>query len=100
MLWLGVEGAKELLQHSYYNLQEKLVGLGFEKETKYSGFNPHVTLGRIKELPENFSTCFDKHKEVYIAECQLQTLTLYESVFVQEGQYRKVVYKSVAHVEI
>ena len=100
ILWLGVNGAQNLLQSAYNGLEHKLQDLGFAKETKYSGFNPHITLGRVKELPQNFFPVFHAHEKSYAAKCQLEALTLYESQFVHHGRVKKVVYKPLAKVHI
>lgn len=100
VLWLGVNGAQNLLQGTYEGLEDKLQNLGFSKETKYSGFNPHITLGRIKELPQNFFPVFHAHHKSYAAKCELRALTLYESQFIRQGRNKKVVYKPLAKVHM
>ncbi|BBM87657.1 RNA 2',3'-cyclic phosphodiesterase [Candidatus Uabimicrobium amorphum] len=100
VLWLGIDGAKDLLQGTYDDLENKLEDLGFAKETKYSGFNPHITLGRIKELPENFFPVFRAHEKSYTTKCQIEALTLYESQFIRNGKSKKVVYQPLAKVHI
>ncbi|WP_372371188.1 RNA 2',3'-cyclic phosphodiesterase [Candidatus Uabimicrobium sp. HlEnr_7] len=100
ILWLGTIGAKELLNHVHSQLENNLENLGFAKETKFSGFNPHITLGRVKHLPQNFFPVFEAHKDIFVTNCEINALTLYESQSVQSGKYKKVIYKPLACVHI
>jgi 2'-5' RNA ligase len=47
VLWLGVEGDMEPLNALQQSVEDALSALGFKREQR--GFNPHLTLARIRE---------------------------------------------------
>lgn len=47
VIWVGLDGEIDRLADLQGNIDERLVGLGFEKEERK--FSPHLTLGRVKD---------------------------------------------------
>ncbi|MHA2245557.1 MAG: RNA 2',3'-cyclic phosphodiesterase [Candidatus Hodarchaeales archaeon] len=49
VVWIGIKAGSNNLKQLAYLIEEKLNPIGFPKEKR--GFSPHLTLARIKKLP-------------------------------------------------
>jgi len=63
VLWVGIEGDKQMLSTIQRRIEDELVSEGFPKEDR--PFSPHLTLGRVKSN-ENIKACIDKMNELSI----------------------------------
>ncbi len=50
VIWVGIDGAKDILEEIAAGIEDAMASLGFEKETR--GFKSHLTLGRVRS-PKN-----------------------------------------------
>ncbi|HHN65622.1 MAG TPA: RNA 2',3'-cyclic phosphodiesterase [Nitrospirae bacterium] len=84
VLWVGIRGNGEL-QSLYEDIEEAMLNLGFKKETR--GFNPHVTLGRIKSLRELKETlaCLRRYRGHNFGKIDVKGISLMKSTLKPTG---------------
>lgn len=89
VLWLGVE-ASESLRVLKNKVSAALVSAGLPKD-QHDEFNPHVTVGRKRRIPDEASRAFlSEHKE-YVSECfAVKEFILFEKIlYSKEVEYPK-----------
>jgi len=96
VFWAGVEQGAQQLRDLSQELEQRLAGLGCAKEQK--DFNPHLTLGRIREhqgVPQQKTSIlqayFNQKKDFSFGVQKTAGLTLMQSTLTPEG----AVYKQV-----
>ena len=64
--------------------------IGWEHDRQ--NFVPHLTIGRIKDVPDKhlFQSIIDMHKKTWMQEIQVREFHLYESTLTREGPVYKV----------
>jgi len=90
VIWFGIDKS-EPLKHLGIDLLQALEATGWEKDRQ--NFVPHLTIGRIKEIPDKqlFQIVIDKHKKTWMQEIQVSEFHLYESILNREGPTYKVI---------
>lgn len=86
VVWIGVkENRGANLYQIYCNLEDNLSALGFEKEAR--GFEPHLTLGRIRFLKNKqlFKERLLKLKERELGQLTVNSICLFKSRLNPEG---------------
>jgi 2'-5' RNA ligase len=63
IIWIGLEGDKELLQKIKDTVEEKLNEQLKIKKDKRRTFKPHITIARLKKKRRNYNT-FDSFKNI------------------------------------
>ena len=89
VIWFGIENAEPLKQLGADVLQS-LEPIGWEVDRQ--NFVPHLTIGRIKEIPDKqlFQKIIDVHKKTRMQEIDVREFHLYESILNREGPVYKV----------
>jgi len=89
VIWFGIEKAEPLKQLGMDVIQS-VEKIGWE--TDRQNFVPHLTIGRIKEIPDKhlFQRMIDDHKKTWMQEIQVRDFHLYESILNREGPIYKV----------
>ena len=81
---------EELLQKIAYRLEEKLEGLGFEREYK---FKSHITLARFKSK-KNVNQLVEKTKAINVEKSfPINEIILYKSTLTPKGPIYDVLFK-------
>jgi 2'-5' RNA ligase len=90
VIWFGIEQAEPLKKLGQDVLQS-LESAGWERDRQ--NFVPHLTVGRIKEVPDKrlFQQIIDMHKNSRMQEFSVWEFHLYESILNREGPVYKVV---------
>jgi 2'-5' RNA ligase len=89
VIWFGMEKAEPLKKLGIDVLQS-VEKIGWERDSQ--NFVPHLTIGRIKFIPDKhlFQSVIDIHKKTWMQEVQVQEFHLYESILRSEGPVYKV----------
>ena len=90
VIWFGIENAEPFKKLGADVLQS-LEPIGWEVDRQ--NFVPHLTIGRIKEIPDKqlFQKLIDQHKKTWMQEVQVGEFHLYESILNREGPVYKIV---------
>ena len=84
VMWIGIKDNGELSKISN-NINEKLTGLGFEKEKR--GFSPHLTIARVKSArnKEKLIEIVEKYREVEFTTVKVDSIELKKSELTPKG---------------
>ncbi len=90
VIWFGIEKA-EPLKKLGLDVLNSLETIGWEPDRQ--NFVPHLTIGRIKEVPDKrlFQRMIDGHKKARMQEFSVREFYLYESLLLREGPVYKVI---------
>jgi 2'-5' RNA ligase len=90
VIWFGMEKA-EPLKDLAADVLQALETIGWEHDRQ--NFVPHLTIGRIKSIPDKrlFQSVIDEHKKTWMQEIQVSEFHLYESILRSEGPIYNVV---------
>jgi 2'-5' RNA ligase len=97
VIWFGIENAEPLKKLGADVLQS-LEPIGWEVDRQ--NFVPHLTVGRIKEIPDKqlFQKIIDQHKKIRMHDIQVSEFHLYESTLLRDGPVYKVLESYVLSV--
>ena len=89
VIWFGIEKA-EPLKELGIDVLKSVESIGWEPDRQ--NFVPHLTIGRIKSIPDKhlFQSVIDEHKKTWMQEIQVREFHLYESILMREGPIYKV----------
>lgn len=89
VIWFGIEKSEPLKKLGLGVLQS-VEKIGWEHDRQ--NFVPHLTIGRIKNVPDKhlFQSIIDMHKKTWIQEIQVSEFHLYESILTREGPIYRV----------
>ncbi len=89
VIWFGIENAEPLKKLGSDVLQS-VETIGWEHDRQ--NFVPHLTIGRIKEIPDKqlFQKIIDGHKKTRMQEIDIREFHLYESILLKDGPVYKV----------
>lgn len=83
VLWVGINESPEATKLAL-DVDEAMAGLGFLKEGR--PFHPHITIGRVKGIPDKALLEFIKNsKEIDFGGFQNQSVILFQSELTREG---------------
>lgn len=83
-LWVGMGGAHPHLFQLQQNLENLLVGMGFDMEKRR--YHPHITLARCgRASPADLSLFLKKHREFEGPPFRVDSYTLFSSVLASQG---------------
>jgi 2'-5' RNA ligase len=84
VIWFGIENAEPLKKLGHDVLQS-LEKIGWEADRQ--NFVPHLTIGRIKEIPDKqfFQKIIDEHKKTRMQDIRVVEFHLYESLLLRDG---------------
>ena len=90
VIWFGIEHSEPLTKLGKDVLQS-CEAIGWEPDRQ--NFVPHLTIGRIKEVPDKqlFQKMIDEHKHDWLQEFSVVEFNLYESILLKEGPVYKVI---------
>jgi 2'-5' RNA ligase len=90
VIWFGIDKSEPLKKLGIDVLQS-VEKIGWEPDRQ--NFVPHLTIGRIKEIPDKqlFQKMIDEHKKTWMQEISVQEFHLYESILNREGPVYKVI---------
>jgi len=90
VIWFGI-GNAEPLKELGIDVLKSVETIGWEHDRQ--NFVPHLTIGRIKEIPDKhlFQKMIDEHKKTWMQEIQVREFHLYESILQKEGPVYKIV---------
>ena len=90
VIWFGIDKSEPLKKLGEDVLQS-VETIGWEPDRQ--NFVPHLTIGRIKEVPDIhlFQRIIDEHKKTWMQEIHVQEFHLFESVLNREGPVYKVI---------
>lgn len=89
VIWFGIEKA-EPLKDLAVDVLQAVETIGWEHDRQ--NFVPHLTIGRIKFIPDKhlFQSVIDEHKKTWMQEVQVSEFHLFESILSREGPVYKV----------
>ena len=89
VIWFGIDQA-EPLKRLGFDVLQAVEKIGWEADRQ--NFVPHLTIGRIKEIPDKylFQRVIDEHKKTWMQEVRVQEFHLYESILNREGPIYKI----------
>jgi 2'-5' RNA ligase len=92
ILWTGIARSDELLKLNV-TVVDGLKGIGIELEDR--PFNPHLTLGRIKNLKDisTLKTLMAEYQNSVIQKVFVEEVILYESILLPSGPVYKPVHR-------
>ncbi len=95
VLWLGLE-ENQILTQLASDIDLAMSGLGFQREER--DFRPHITLGRIKFLPDRqaLEHIIDKYSGYYFQDIPVRQIILYQSELMPQGP----VYTALARFDL
>lgn len=83
VLWAGINKNRSL-QELQQTIEDLCTDLGFEPEQR--SFQPHVTIGRVKNASKNEVTSFvDQHEDFRVEDIPVNKIVLYESKLHPDG---------------
>ena len=84
VMWIGIKDNGELNKISS-NINENLVGLGFEKERRQ--FSPHLTIARVRSArnKEKLLAVVEKYNEVEFTKLKVDSIKLKQSELTAKG---------------
>jgi RNA 2',3'-cyclic 3'-phosphodiesterase len=90
VIWFGIENAEPMKKLGADVLQS-LETIGWEVDRQ--NFVPHLTIGRIKEIPDKqlFQKIIDQHKKTRMQEISVREFYLYESILNRDGPIYRVI---------
>jgi 2'-5' RNA ligase len=93
VIWIGIDIGVEECTSLAQHLEEKLVSLGIEKESR--PFHPHLTLARIKLLKDK-SLVKDAFTALKIPQIEMAVskITLFQSILSSEGATYTILYEA------
>jgi 2'-5' RNA ligase len=99
VIWFGIENA-EPLKKLGDDVLHAVESIGWERDSQ--NFVPHLTVGRIKEIPDKqlFQKIIDEHKKTRMQEIQVSEFHLYESILLKDGPVYKVIETFALSVEV
>ena len=86
VLWVGVQGDLGLLQDLHQRVEATTTGLGSHTETK--GFDPHLTLGRVKTpgpIARIWSDVIHARRDIHLGEWRIREFNLMQSHLTPRG---------------
>ncbi len=93
VIWIGMDEENKESSHLANLIEEKLVSLGIEKESR--AFHAHLTLARVKFLKDKSSV---KNAfvslEIPYAEMAASKITLFQSTLTREGSIYTVLHEA------
>jgi len=99
VIWFGTDKS-EPLKKLGVDILQSVEKIGWEYDRQ--NFVPHLTIGRIKFIPDKhlFQSVIDEHKKTRMQEVQVESFYLYESILLREGPVYKVLetYKLAANL--
>ena len=99
VIWFGIDRS-EPLKNLGIDILQSVEKIGWEHDRQ--NFVPHLTVGRIKFIPDKklFQSVIDMHKKTRMQEIQVSEFHLYESILNWDGPIYKVLetYKLFATV--
>jgi 2'-5' RNA ligase len=89
VIWFGIDGSEPLKKLGLDVLQS-VEKIGWEPDRQ--NFVPHLTIGRIKDIPDKhlFQSVIDMHKKTWMQEIQVIEFHLYESTLMRDGPVYRV----------
>jgi RNA 2',3'-cyclic 3'-phosphodiesterase len=89
VIWFGMENA-EPLKGLANDVLKAVETIGWERDRQ--NFVPHLTIGRIKYIPDKhlFQSIIDIHKKTWMQEIQVSEFSLFQSTLTREGPIYKV----------
>jgi 2'-5' RNA ligase len=89
VIWFGIDKSEPLKKLGFDVLQS-VEKIGWEPDRQ--NFVPHITIGRIKDIPDKhlFQSIIDMHKKTWMQEVQVSEFHLFESILMREGPIYKV----------
>jgi RNA 2',3'-cyclic 3'-phosphodiesterase len=89
VIWFGIENS-EPLKILGADVLQSLEPIGWEVDRQ--NFVPHLTVGRIKEIPDKqlFQKIIDQHKKTRMQDIRVSEFHLYESTLLRDGPVYKV----------
>ena len=96
VVWVGVSGELDRLMGIQLRVEEHLVRLGFQQEDRR--FTPHLTLGRIKQLPSRGSwiPALQSTRDISLPGFEVAAISLVKSELKKTG----AVYTEIERVEL
>lgn len=91
VLFANIE-KKDFLKELAAEIDIKLADLGFENEKR--GFNPHLTLGRIKYLKNKarFYETVEEYRNQFIQQVKIDEIIYYQSILTPDGpEYKSII---------
>jgi 2'-5' RNA ligase len=91
VIWVGIEKGKEELKKINGELETQLETVGFPKEER--GFEPHLTLGRVKSGHNKVTLARMVTAESHLAltPLKVEKISLIQSILKREGaEYRRI----------
>jgi 2'-5' RNA ligase len=90
VIWFGIDKS-EPLKILGSDVLQSVEKIGWEHDRQ--NFVPHLTIGRIKEIPDKqlFQKMIDEHKKTWMQEIQVREFHLFESILNREGPVYKIV---------
>lgn len=84
VIWFGIEGS-EPLKALAEDVLSSVEAIGWERDRQ--NFVPHLTIGRIKYVPDKrlFQQVIDRHKNTRMQELRVVEFHLYESILNYSG---------------
>ena len=90
VLWIGMDESEDL-KRLYYDIEESMSGLGFEKEDRK--FSPHLTIGRVKDRKgiEPVIKELYTFKDAFFGSIEVKEVLLMRSILKPTGaEYSKI----------
>ena len=89
VIWFGID-KPEPLKKLGNDVLQSVESIGWENDRQ--NFVPHLTIGRIKDIPDKhlFQSVIDEHKKTWMQEVQVSEFHLYESILRSGGPIYKV----------
>jgi RNA 2',3'-cyclic 3'-phosphodiesterase len=89
VIWFGIDKA-EPLKKLGDDVLKSVENIGWEPDRQ--NFVPHLTIGRIKDVPDKhlFQSVIDIHKKTRMQDLRVSEFHLYESILTREGPIYKV----------
>ncbi|MGM0652730.1 MAG: RNA 2',3'-cyclic phosphodiesterase [Bacillota bacterium] len=93
VLWVGQIKGSEIVCGLAEKLQEKMAGLGYEKEKRT--FHPHLTIGRLRNPPppSSIQKFLSAGKDFTSSESTINQVVLFESKLLGSGAIHNPMYK-------
>jgi len=77
VVWLGIGGETSVLKSLQKNIEDKLLDLNFEKESRE--YTPHITIGQDVYFNENFNEIKKSFDDFFIDEIMVEKIHLFKS---------------------
>jgi 2'-5' RNA ligase len=92
VIWVGVESSQVLAQ-TYQRVVDAVLPYGFKADER--GFNPHITLGRVKHItnPSPLIKLTDEHNLTKFQETGIDSVIFYKSELNPKGPIYTPIYQ-------